>query len=334
MYRVIDIVSIDAMSITGYHRDKKPREESDVDGSGMTGEVREVRLEQGVVRYSEVGTGPTLLFVHGVMANGVLWRDVVASLTGCFRCIVPDLPLGGHSVSMRPDADLTPRGVARIVVDLMEVLDLRDVTLVGNDTGGAICQVVISEHPERVRRLVLTDCDAYDAFFPVVIGGLFRYAARFFGTRLVDFLAWLLRARLAQRAMFKGVAFRRPDEETLDAYYTPLIQNPGVRRDLTKFLRAVSKRYTLEAARSFPGFEHPVLIVWGSKDLLLSSRLAVRLQQDFPDAWLEIIDGSRTFVPEDRPERLAELIREFHGERKGRPQIPCGGPREGVPSRD
>lgn len=332
MYRVIDTVSIDVMSISGYHHGKKPREESDVDGRGMAGEVREVRLEQGVIRYKEVGTGPVLLFVHGVMANGVLWREVVASLSGCFRCIVPDLPLGGHSVPMRPDADLTPRGVARIVAALMEALELRDVTLVGNDTGGAICQVVISEHPGRVRRLVLTDCDAYDAFFPVVVGGIFRHAARFFGTRLVDFLAWLLRARLTQRALFRGVAFRRPDDETLDAYYAPLIQNHEVRRDLTKFLRAVSKKYTLEAARRFPGFEHPVLIVWGSKDLLLSPRLAVRLQRDFPDARLEIVDGSRTFVPEDRPERLAELIREFHGESIGRPQKACGGPREEVSS--
>src|SRR5829696_6137946 len=154
MYRFIDTVSIDVMSITGYYLDKRSREESAVDASLIKGEVREVRLEQGVIRYREVGSGPVLLFAHGVLANGTLWRDVVAALSGCFRCIVPDLPLGGHSVPMRPDADLTPRGVARIVVDLMEALDLSDVTLVGNDTGGAICQVVISEHPERVWRLV------------------------------------------------------------------------------------------------------------------------------------------------------------------------------------
>src|SRR5215207_2370476 len=334
MYLVIDTVSIDVMSITGYHPGKRPREESGVDGSGMTGEVREVRLEQGVIRYREVGAGPTLLFVHGVLANGTLWRDVVVALSGRFRCIVPDLPLGGHSIPMRQDADLTPWGVARIVADLMDSLDLRDVTLVGNDTGGAICQVVISEHPERIGRLILTDCDAYDAFFPVVIGGLFRHAARFFGTRPVDLLAWLLRARVAQRALFKGVAFRSLDDSKLDAYYMSFIQNAGIRRDLTKFLRGVSKRYTMEAARSFPGFHSPVLIAWGNKDLLLSSRLAVRMQQDFPDARLEIVEGSRTFIPEDRPERLAELIRKFLEESTGRPRRESGGPRKEVPSGD
>src|SRR5665809_28899 len=131
MYRVIDTVSIDATSVTGYYLSRKPREERSVDGS----EKREVRLEQGVIRYTEVGTGPALFFVHGVLANGTLWRDVVAHLSGHFRCIVPDLPLGGHSVPMRAGTDLSLRGVARIVAGLIEALELRQVTLVGNDTG-------------------------------------------------------------------------------------------------------------------------------------------------------------------------------------------------------
>ena len=304
-------MSIDVVSIRGYYLDEKPREETDVERSRTAGDVREVRLRQGIVLYRDIGTGPVLVFVHGVLANGVLWRDVVAALSGRFRCIVLNLPLGGHSVAMRPGADLSPRGVACIVADMMEALDLRDVTLVGNDTGGAICQVVVTGHPGRVGRLVLTDCDAYDAFFPVLVGGLFRNAARLFGTRPVDLIAWMLRARFAQRALFKGVALRRPDDDTLDAYYTPLTNDAGVRRDLTKFLRGVSREYTMEAARRFRRFERPVLIAWGDRDLLLPIRLAVRLKRDFPDARLEIIEGSRTFIPEDRPERLAELIGGF-----------------------
>ncbi len=275
--------------------------------STLIGEAREIRLVQGVIRYREVGNGATLLFVHGILANGTLWRDVVASLSGRFRCIVPDLPLGGHTVPMGSEADLSPRGVARIVTDLMEELDLRDVTLVGNDTGGAICQIVISEHPERIGRLVLTNCDAYEAFFPPLLSP-FSYAARFFGTRFVDLLAWTLRTRFAQRALLKTVAIRRMDDATLDAYFRALIQDAGVRRDLARFLGGVSKSYTLEAARRFPDFRRPVLIVWGEDDLFFSVQLARRLQQDFPDARLETVDSSRAFVPEDRPDRLAELI--------------------------
>jgi pimeloyl-ACP methyl ester carboxylesterase len=290
----------------------------------------EVRLGGGVIRYRDVGTGPVLFFVHGILVNGTLWRHVVANLAGRFRCIVPDLPLGGHSIPMEPGADMTPPGVAQMVADLMRELDLRDVTLVGNDTGGAICQLVISNHPERIGRLVLTNCDAYEAFFPVVLSP-FHHLARLFGVRFVDLLAWTLRGRLAQRALVATVSLRHVDNATLDANMTPLIQDPGVRRDLQRFLTRVSNRYTLEAARSFPGFDRPVLIAWGLEDFFFSPRLALRMQHDFPDARLEAVPASRAFVPEDRPEHLVRLIEEFLEGNVGRPGDAS---QEGVFSRD
>lgn len=276
----------------------------------LSGRMEEVRLEQGMIRYRDVGSGPVLVFVHGVLLNGTLWRDVVARLSGEFRCIVPDLPLGSHVVPMRTDADLSPKGVARIVADLIGALHLEDVTLVGNDTGGAICQVVIAENPQRISRLVLTNCDAYEAFFPLLLSP-FQYAARFFGTRFVDLLAWMLRARAAQRLLLWTVSKRRPDAKTLDAYMGPLISNAGVRRDLTRFLRTVSNRYTLEAARSFQTFRKPVLLVWGEDDFFFPLRYAERLQNDFPDAVLHRVAGSRAFVPEDQPRILADHIQSF-----------------------
>lgn len=294
------------------------------------GTLREVRLDGGMLRFRDVGTGPVLIFVHGILANGTLWRDVVARMSGKFRCVVPDLPLGGHSLPMRPEADMSPGGVARMVAGLIERLDLHDVTLVGNDTGGAICQIVISRHPERIGRLVLTNCDAYRAFFPVLLRPT-QYAARLFGSRFVDFLAWVLGARIAQRALFKTVAIRHIDEATLDAYAGRLRQDPDVRRDLARFLRGVSGRHTLDAARSFPRFDRPVLIAWGDRDFIFSPRLALRLQHDFPDARLEAVVGSRAFVPEDSPGRLALLIEEFLGESAGGPG---DGLREGVFSGD
>ena len=290
----------------------------------------EVRLGGGVIRYRDVGTGPVLFFVHGILVNGTLWRHVVANLAGRFRCIVPDLPLGGHSIPMEPGADMIPPGVAQMVADLMRELDLRDVTLVGNDTGGAICQLVISNHPERIGRLVLTNCDAYEAFFPVVLSP-FHHLARPFGVRFVDLLAWTLRGRLAQRALVATVSLKHVDNATLDANMTPLIQDPGVRRDLQRFLTRVSNRYTLEAARSFPGFDRPVLIAWGLEDFFFSPRLALRMQHDFPDARLEAVPASRAFVPEDRPEHLVRLIEEFLEGNVGRP---VDASQEGVFSRD
>ena len=276
----------------------------------MIGEEKEVRVGGDMVRYREAGSGPTLVFVHGILAGGLLWRDVVAGLAGRFRCIVPDLPLGGHAVPMGPERDMSPRGVARLVADFMAALDLDEVTLVGNDTGGAICQIVIAEHPERVGRLVLTNCDAYEAFFPWQFHPFFHHAPRVFGRRYVDLLAWMLRARPVRRLLLKTVAKRRMDGATLDAYFANL-GDPGVRRDLTLFLRQVSKRYTLEAAKSFPSFRRPVLIVWGEDDLFFLSRHARRLRDDFPDARLRLLADSRAFVPEDRPGALAELIADF-----------------------
>lgn len=276
----------------------------------VSGGMEEIRLGQGVIRYRDVGSGPVRVFVHGVLVNGRLWRDVVARLAGEYRCVVPDLPLGSHSVPMRKDADLSPKGVARIVLDLIEALDLEDVTLIGNDTGGAICQIAIAENPRRISRLVLTNCDAYEAFFPPLLSPL-QYAARLFGTRFVDVLAWALRARAAQRLLLWTVSKRRPDADTLDAYMKPLISNTGVRRDLANFLRAVSNRYTLDVARSFQNFRKPVLLVWGEDDFFFHVRYAERLQNDFPDAVLRRVAESRAFVPEDQPGLLAEYIQNF-----------------------
>ena len=272
--------------------------------------MKEVRLEQGVVRYREAGEGPTIVFVHGILVNGLLWREVMPHLTEHYRCIAPDLPLGGHQVPMDLDADLGPAGVAQVVSDFMEALDLQNVTLVGNDTGGAICQIVVAKHPERLSRLVLTNCDAYKEFFPWLVQP-FHYGAKFFGRRFADTLAWTLRAQFARRILMWTLAERRVDTTTLAAYMEPLIHEPGVRRDLTKFLNQVSKRHTLDAARSFGAFDRPVLIVWGDNDFLFSPKLARRLQQDFPDSTLRFLSKCRAFVPEDRPERLVELIQDF-----------------------
>ena len=274
------------------------------------GRVSEVRLDAGVVRYRDVGEGPVLVFVHGILVNGTLWRDVVEDLSGKFRCIVPDLPLGSHSIPMRAAADLSPRGVARMVTDFIEALNLEDVTLVGNDTGGAICQIAISEDHKRVSRLVLTNCDAYEAFFPLAFR-ILQYGPRVFGQRFVDLLARLLRFRAAQRLLLWTISKRRPETATLDAYMGPLISNADIRRDLTHFLQSVSNRYTLDAARSFPDFHKPVLLVWGRDDLFFPLRYAERLRDDFPNAVLDTVSDSRAFVPEDQPKLLAEHIKDF-----------------------
>src|SRR5687767_10119987 len=124
--------------------------------------MKEIALPQGTIRYRDEGEGPVLLFVHGLLVAGDVWRKVIPELRAGHRCIAPDWPLGSHRVPMHEAADLTPEGVASLVAEFIDALGLEDVTLVGNDSGGAICQLVVARHNEegRITRLVLTTCDA------------------------------------------------------------------------------------------------------------------------------------------------------------------------------
>ncbi len=140
-------------------------------------ERKEIRLDAGTVRYREAGEGPPLVFVHGYLVDGRLWDGVVDRLADRFRCIAPDWPIGSQRVAMNADADLTPPGIAAIISSFLAALDLDDVTIVGNDSGGAMSQVLVTQRPERIARLVLTNCDTHENFPP----GIFKHLPRLAG---------------------------------------------------------------------------------------------------------------------------------------------------------
>ncbi len=265
-------------------------------------------LPQGSIRYSDCGKGNTLLFIHGLLVNGHLWRDVVPQLFDNYRCIVPDLPLGSHRQPMLPEADLSPLGLAQLIADFMAALDLRDVTLVGNDTGGGLCQLVVAHHPQRLARLVLTNCDAFENFPPPLLQPLF-YGAHIPGFTFL--LAQLLRTSFARNLLISLVAHRSLSTEIAESYFGPLAELSGVQRDVTKVISGISNRYTLEASRSFADFRKPVLLVWGEDDFFFPMREAERLQRAFPYARLERVADSKTFVAEDQPDILARLVKQF-----------------------
>jgi pimeloyl-ACP methyl ester carboxylesterase len=272
-----------------------------------------VELPHGTIRYRDVGSGQPVVFAHGALVDGTLWRKVTPQLQGEFRCIVPDLPLGSHRIAMRADADLSPPGLAALVADFLSGLGLERVTLVGNDTGGAICQLVATRHPERLARLVLTPCDAYENFLPWA----FRYlqvAARIPGATSV--LTQSMRLEAVRRAPFAyGWLTKRPvPSEVLEAWTAPIRNDPDVRRDAGKLLRAISKRYTLEAAKRLRDFDRPTLIAWASEDRFFKPAHAVRLAEAIPDSRLVWIDDSRSLVPEDQPDELAAAISDFVAE--------------------
>ncbi|MGQ0805027.1 MAG: alpha/beta fold hydrolase [Actinomycetota bacterium] len=277
------------------------------------GSRHQVRLDAGPIEYRERGDGEPIVFVHPIFTNGDFWRDVVPPLAEHYRCITPDWPLGSHSVPMDPDADLSPPGLADLVVGFLDALDVPAVTLVGNDTGGAISQLVVARHPERVRRLVLVSCDAFEVFPPRLFGYL-KLTARLPGGTFLA--AQSLRSRLVRRLpiTYGWVTHAPLDRAAGDSYVRPLARHRKIRRDANKVVRALHPRHTLAAAERFSEFDRPALVVWGEDDRVFPRSLGDRLAYALPRARLEVVAGARTFVPEDRPAQLAGLIRDFMAE--------------------
>ena len=272
--------------------------------------MNELQLPQGTIRYREFGAGEPIVLVHGLLTNGELWRDVAPRLAADFRVIVPDWPLGSHQLPLNPDTDLSPLGLAAIIAGFMSELGLENVTLVGNDTGGALCQLVAVHHPERLGRLVLTPCDAYENFLPPAFRPL-QALARVPGAIFV--IAQSLRPRAARRLplAYGWLAKSRIADDISDSWLAPALSSKRVRHEIAAVLRGISSRYTLEAAERFGEFTKPVLIAWAPEDRFFKLRYAERLAAAFPDSRLERIEDSYTFVPIDQPSRTAELIAAF-----------------------
>jgi pimeloyl-ACP methyl ester carboxylesterase len=211
---------------------------------------------------------------------------------------------------MRPDADLTPHGLARLIADVLAALELEDVTLVANDTGGALSQMVVTRHPERVGRLVLTPCDAFQNFLPPMFRPL-QYVGGYVPGALAVAAQALRPRALAKSALGFGplALHHRPDLYV--SWLEPARKDAAVRRDLRKVLRGIRPRYTLEAAELLPGFHKPALIVWADRERMFPRAHGERLAELLPDARLEIVTGSRTFVPLDQPGALSELVAGF-----------------------
>jgi pimeloyl-ACP methyl ester carboxylesterase len=271
--------------------------------------MREVRLPQGTIRYREAGNGEPIVLVHGLLTNAELWREVIPRLAADFRVIAPDWPLGSHKVPLNPGADLSPPGLAQIVADFLAALELEGVTLVGNDTGGAICQLVVASHPDRLARLVLTPCDAYENFLPPAFRPL-QVMARVPGA--VFAVLQSMRAAPSRRApLAYGWVTKRADDALTRSWIEPALSSKAIRREVASLLTGISNSYTLRAAEIFPEFTKPVLIAWAPEDRFFKLPYGERLASAFPNSRMELIEDSYTFVPIDQPERTADLIGAF-----------------------
>jgi pimeloyl-ACP methyl ester carboxylesterase len=268
----------------------------------------ELELPAGTIRYREAGAGKPVVFVHGYLVDGRLWDGVVDRLSGRCRCIAPDWPIGAQQVAMRPDADLTPYGIAATIDAFLEKLDLDDVTIVGNDSGGAMSQVLVTRHPERIGRLVLTNCDTHENFPPGIFKAMPPIAALPGGMTV---LAAPFRIGALARAAFKPFARTPIPPELVASWMEPGLHDPGVKRDAKKVTVGMNKRYTLEAAQKLRDSELPILLAWAPGDRFFPIKYAERLAGEAGNAKIVEIAGAKTFVPLDQPQRLADEIAAF-----------------------
>jgi pimeloyl-ACP methyl ester carboxylesterase len=275
----------------------------------------ETRL--GPVAWRSSGHGPALVFFAGALANHDLWRDVIAQLEGRYRCITVDLPLGAHPRPLSDGADRSATSLARLLLDCLELLDVDDATVVVNDTaGGLLLLSLASGHPAlgRVSRLVLTNCESYDQFPP---DGLKKASA--VARVLPGLAAAMIRLQLrlqlrwpaAQRRFAATVTASGLDRERTASFFGPATRDRRVAGDLVAAVGGFRPRLLLDAAAVIPGFDRPVLLVWGEECTFFPPDHARRLASDFPRATLVTVPGARTWVPVDNPAAVAGAIAEF-----------------------
>jgi pimeloyl-ACP methyl ester carboxylesterase len=264
----------------------------------------EARLKSGTIAYEDSGAGPTLLFVHGVFANSKLWSKVIPLLSDRYRCIAPDWPLGAHSIPI--GSELSPSVVVEMIGEFIEQLGLEDVTLVGNDTGGALCQMFVVRHPGVVKRLVLTNCDAYDKFPPQPFTYL-TWVPKVPGA--ISVLANSMRLHVNRRLPIAyGWLSKTMSREVEESFVNPVINDKGVRADIAGFLRRADKNELAATSAQYGSIDIPVKLVWAEGDRAFKVDLAERMVRELPNAELVRIPSKYTFVPLDEPERLAAEI--------------------------
>jgi pimeloyl-ACP methyl ester carboxylesterase len=261
------------------------------------------------IRAHATGEGPPIVFVHGALVNANLWRKVVPRLEG-FTRVALDLPLGSHTLPMPKDADFSSAALADLIGDALDKLDLNDATVVANDTGGGLTQILAARRPESVGAFVLTSCDAFENFPPK----FFRIVlapARIPGGGLAAFSGLRLRPIRRLPIAYGWLTNEPIEREAEDSYVFPVLTSGAIRRDTRRLLNGFDRAELLDATAKLASWDKPALIAWSRSDRFFPTEHAERLATLIPSARLEWVEDARSFSPEDRPDRLAELIGDF-----------------------
>jgi pimeloyl-ACP methyl ester carboxylesterase len=266
-----------------------------------------IEIGAGTIHYEATGpeNGRPVVFVHGYMMGGQVWREVSVQLSALgLRCIAPTWPMGSHPQPLRPGADRTITGVADIVAEVLAALDLNDVVLVGNDSGGVVTQLVAVHHPERIGAIVLTSCDAFENFPPPILSPMILAAK---SKMLFRIAVQALRLPGARKRAYGGLAHSDIDH-LAKSWVSSTLSNPAVMEDLRQLTLSLRTEVTTGVAARLPGLDKPALIAWSADDVFFEVEDGERLAATIPDARFELIERARTFSMVDRPARLADLL--------------------------
>ncbi len=282
--------------------------------SQMLGEAERVAVPGGELELFRRGSGPPVVLSHGWLANANMWREVVELLAGRFTCLTLDLPLGSHRVPMQSDADLSPAACGELIAGVLDALDLDDVTVVGNDSGGAYSQIAAAAHPQRVGRLVLNSCETpYDEFPPPPFDGLPAAAAD--PDALGALLSALRDPEVRRAPAAYGLLIKHEiDGRVSDSYALPCLEDAAILRDVAKVMASASSPPVHAAgAALIEGFHRPVLFAWSPEDRVFDPAHAERYASALADGRVVLIDDAYSFTGEDQPAALARAIAEFAG---------------------
>jgi pimeloyl-ACP methyl ester carboxylesterase len=279
----------------------------------MSGQVffanrRKIDTPSGSISYVEQGSGPVALFVHGVLLNGYLWRHQLEELKTLRRCIAVDLLAHGDTtISETQDVSVTAN--AHMLAQLLDALKIEQVDLVGNDSGGGICQIFAALYPKRIRSLVLTNCDAHDNWPPEPFKPFVSMVA-------AGGLPQTLSAMLADKSVYRtalGPAYERPEDvsdDTIETYLKPHSRSPQRTADLARFVNAFNCRHTMQIEKQLRGLQAPTLIVWGTDDIYFNLKWSHWLEEAIAGTKRRIeFNGARIFFPEERARDFNDAVR-------------------------
>ena len=271
---------------------------------------RSVQTASGRIGYTEQGSGLVALFVHGVLLNGYLWRHQLADLSDIRRCIAVDLLAHGDT-EIAPDQDVSVTANAKMLKEFLDALNIDQVDLVGNDSGGGISQIFVALYPERVRTLTLTDCDTHDNWPPEAFKPFLAKAA-------AGGLRGSLDAILADKNVYRspqalGPAYEHPEQlsdDTIEKYLRPFVRTEQRTRDLQRFLAAFDNKHTLAVEDRLKALKVPTSIVWGTDDVYFDVKWSHWLAENIPGTKRRVeFKGARIFFPEERWQEFNKELR-------------------------